>query len=183
MNIFRTYFLFHKSLRRFDRLSCNLTTLSKQLNHLNENRKITQRKIIELSKDNKECTTCQGLCCQGDYNHFTAIDYLIRLFSDNPLEGYGVLWTPKSIAAILLSKIKALLDRSSSTERTSNTKCSYLDFNGCYLKPEDRPIRCVLWTCRGFRQSLPPHTLMEIGILTKELSSISCQVLKSFRKA
>jgi hypothetical protein len=48
------------------------------------------------------------------------------------------------------------------------------------LKAEERPIRCILWICEDLKQSLPSDVLGKMGIINKELSSISAEVIKSF---
>ena len=182
MNIFRTWVLFHKPERRYHKLSFNLLTIESQLNDLNEKRRIIQRKIIELSKDVEVCKICKGACCQGEYNHFTAIDYLLRMFSDNPIKGYGDLWKPKSINSLILDKIKRTSEAENGGNKKLETGCPNLTLNGCNLEPEDRPIRCILWTCKDFREALPRNDLKEIGNLTKELYAISDRAIKLFQK-
>ncbi|MFH0777126.1 MAG: hypothetical protein V2A71_00710 [Candidatus Eisenbacteria bacterium] len=148
---------------------------------MNERRKAIQRRILELEAGNDECQKCNGLCCRGGYDHFTALDYLIRMFSDNPLDGYGRIQKPEAIRSILLRQLRRI-SRAPTGTVVPDTKCPNLTPDGCEFQPEDRPIRCVLWTCRALRQSLPSNKLTEIGKLTKELSDVSVGVIEIFRE-
>jgi hypothetical protein len=181
MNIFQTWFLFHRSERHFHTISYRLLDLSSRMNALNERRKSIQKEIIALGKSSEACLVCQGLCCRGEYNHFTAIDYLMRRFSDKPIEEYGTLWKPQPVLFLLMNKFKEVLSRSQSTSQTPSSKCPDLTLTGCTFKPEDRPIRCVLWTCKTYRNSLSANELILIGKLTRELASISSETIKIFK--
>jgi hypothetical protein len=50
------------------------------------------------------------------------------------------------------------------------------------LQPEDRPIRCVIWVCRTFGDSLPISTLRKIRSMTRKLCAISSEVAEIFNK-
>ena len=183
MNIYRTWRLFHKPERHYHKLSYKLESMSCRLNELNNRRKIIQREIDELSKSNSVCAKCQGACCKGEYDHFTAINYLIRSFSDNPLKGYGDLWKPIPLYALILKKIMPSSKNISSGDIKQINGCPHLSTLGCNLEVEDRPIRCVIWTCRDFREALPHRNLVKIGKLIKELDSISKKVVRIFNKS
>lgn len=182
MNIFRTWKLFHGPLRYYDGTCYRLNNLAAQLNRLNERRKSIQREIIALSEGNQACAECQGLCCKGDYDHFTAIDYLVRRFSNNPIEQYGGIWKRDSILLRVWKEIRRPGKRDMVLSDAGNTGCiNQTDF-GCSLKQEDRPIRCILWTCKAYRKSLSRENLFRIGLLTKELVSLCSEVSKIFMR-
>lgn len=182
MNRLQIWFSFHKPERQFHKLSHNLLRLPSKLKYLNEKRAAIQVKIIELGIDSNACHKCQGACCRSDYNHFTVADYLIRMFSMNRIEDYGDIWEPKSFFSILVDLVKEKKPPAQEATREKDTKCPNLTPTGCEFKPQDRPIRCVLWTCNSFRQSLPSQKLKEIGKLTRELNSISIAACKILRK-
>lgn len=179
MNIYRTWSLFHRSERRYHRLSYQFGNMGPVINGLNDRRRAIQREISELSGENMECAKCRGACCRGDYDHFTVIDYLTRAFSDKPLKQYGEVWKPKPLRSLVLDTI-----RSGSNGRGGNTeqlaRCPHLSVSGCDLEAEDRPMRCVLWTCKDFRRALPPHDIARMGRLMKELDSISRKVIRIY---
>ena len=167
--------------RRFHKSACNLQTLPSRLNKLNDKRKQLQKETVALCKETDECLRCQGLCCRGNYNHFTTIDYWIRRFSDKPIDEYGDLPRLEPITSLLSNRIAMLTARPSSSDAT-NTGCPNLLSTGCALQPEDRPIRCVMWTCRTFRAALPTSTLRKPRTLTRELVAISSEVADTFNK-
>lgn len=179
MNSYLTWSLFHRSERHYHKLSYQLANTGSRVNELNERRKAIQHDIGKLSEENRECAKCQGACCKGDYDHFTVVDYLIRMFSDKPLNGYGKLWKPKPFQSLILDAV-----RSHSGQRGGNmeqaARCPHLTLSGCDLEIEDRPVRCILWTCRDFRKALPQKGLMQIGRLMRELDSLSGQVIRVY---
>ena len=180
MNNFQSFIKFFYPERTFHKKTYKLLQLSPNLNSLNERRQSTQKKIIELGAHSDECRKCQGRCCKGAYNHFTAIDYLIRMFSDNPIDGYGDLWKPKPL--LLMVKDKILLNNEILKKSAAiTTSCPDLTNTGCTFLAEDRPIRCVLWTCRSFRDSLSPSRLNKMGRLKRELIIITRQAMNEFK--
>ena len=176
------FYHFHVSERRFHKMSYQLRGGTKsKLNSLNEERKRLQRKISEIGMDSSVCCECGGLCCRGNYNHFTFIDYIMRQFSENPIKEYGEIWKPHSLFSILCKPVLSLLGGvKPALLETPETKCPELTSTGCRFSPEDRPIRCVLWTCRKFRNSLSSDDLKSLGKLTSQLSSLACSTKKSY---
>jgi hypothetical protein len=77
---------------------------AKRLAALNSKRMIIQREIASVSRKSNACSKCRGNCCSGDPNLFTAVDYVIRKYSDKPLISYGYI--PESHE--LLSNYNAL---------------------------------------------------------------------------
>ena len=75
--------------RRFHRLAYSLQDTKSKMQDLNSRRQRLQREIVELCAPVSICRTCAGLCCQGKYNHFTMVDHLVRMFSDNPVMDFG----------------------------------------------------------------------------------------------
>jgi Fe-S-cluster containining protein len=186
MNRLQDYFWFIGPDRKFLKLSYRLRNLSGRLNNLNERRKILQNEYTSLKQIDK-CQKCNGKCCGGNYvPYFSGIDYLIRMFSDKPITDYTNWWTPPSIITLFVEKIKSLgtssnLAKITDTSRNvPESRCPYLSQNGCTLKAQDRPMRCILWICDDVKKSLPPDVLRKLGIINKELSSISAEVIKSF---
>jgi hypothetical protein len=59
--------------------------------------------------------------------------------------------------------------------------CADLTETGCRFPPEDRPIRCVLWTCFALRRDLSDEDFRRSGILIKELGATSDAVMRAFR--
>lgn len=180
MNRLRSWFKFNMPERRFHQLSYRFADLAVLLNSLDDRRRVLQRDISLLGNDTDECRVCPGRCCRGDYCHFTVIDYLIRMFSDRPVPGYGGIWKPDPLIDIVLGK-GAPVSRAAGGPLL-DTKCPELGDTGCRLEAADRPIRCILWTCRAFRESLPPATLESMSKLTEELGSLSEQAIVLFSK-
>jgi hypothetical protein len=138
-------------------------------------------------KQSDRCKECNGRCCGDNYvPYYSGIDYLIRMFSDKPITNYTNWWKPRSIITVLFEKVKPFLVRSSSnkpskySEKIPDSWCPYLTPNGCTLKAEDRPIRCILWICADLKKDLPPGVLRKMGNINKELTLISSEVIKSF---
>jgi len=60
------------------------------LRKLNKNRIDIYKKAGESNSSiSAVCEKCNGKCCQGPYDHFTAIDFWLRKYSSNPL-----VWCP-----------------------------------------------------------------------------------------
>jgi len=177
MNAIKTWYYFHAPERRFHSLSFELLTISSRMNALNDKRKKIQRKIIELGEGSRACQLCQGKCCGGNYDHFTAVDYIMRIFSDNPIKSYGDLWKPKSFISIVLNRM-GYWKKTINSSKQPLTRCPNLEETGCNLSAEERPIRCILWTCHDFRDSLQHEKLIEIGSCERELEKISRDAIK-----
>lgn len=173
--------LFQKPERNYHLLSYRLTDTARRMNELNERRREIQRSLAEVAGDIPICATC-GACCKGDYDHHTAVDFLVRSFSDSPLKGYGSIWRPKSLHTMVLDSLRPPSNISGSGGRKAHLEhlegCPELGPKGCNIPVEDRPIRCVLWTCRAFRDALPDAKLHKIGQLNRELENISREVMR-----
>jgi hypothetical protein len=165
--------------RRFQKTAYRLQDLPVRLNALNERRKKLQAEIITISHSSDACRECGGLCCRGQYNHFTAIDYIIREFSDNPIKQIGPLQKIEPLIVLFRNRIVYALRRNRRyVPKDVNTRCPDLGANGCSFDPENRPIRCVIWTCGLFLNSLSGHDLSRLAALTKELTEISLEAAR-----
>jgi hypothetical protein len=174
--------------RRFHRLAYDLQSAKNTMRHLNNRRQRLQQEIVELSEHVSICRTCAGLCCQGKYNHFTVVDYLVRTFSDNPVADYGDnLQKRPSVCLSAFRKIdrsirgKGDFDEKRHASPYPRGGCPDLTHTGCRFKPEDRPIRCVLWTCSALRRELRGDDLRRMGELTKQLCKTSNEVIRAFQ--
>lgn len=183
MNMLRQYYAFQKTDRDFCDLALKKQPIVLNLQILDEKRRSIQSEIFSLSSISDKCSTCQVSCCNGNYNHFTIIDFFLRLFSNKPIKEYEEIQKKQlPLLKILLDITKRPKLVSVAYESVLGSKCPELTPNGCSLSPEDRPIRCILFTCKIFRRSLPRGNLERIGLLTKELWSISSQVFKTFSR-
>jgi hypothetical protein len=194
MNILKHWKYFQKTDLDFLHLAYEKQTIVSELTSLNERRKTIQKEILVLSSTNDTCKNCPTSCCRGNYNHFTIVDYIIRMFSDNPLKEFAeTQQIPPSLFGLIRERIKRPAATSVSSHSvdlsvvsepipTPVSKCLNLTPNGCAFSSQDRPIRCVLYTCSVFRYSLPEKDLEKIGILSKELSEISEEVFHVFTK-
>jgi hypothetical protein len=190
MNRIQEYLWFTRPDRCFGKLSYDLRTLEPQLNQLNEKRKKLQIDYSALRSVSNNCGECKGFCCKGNYvPYFSGVDYLIRMFSDKPIDDYFNWWKPRPITSILFDKIKSVLVTANFSMVTPNhthiapsSMCPNLTPKGCVLEPEDRPIRCILWICDDLKKTIPPAELRMMGVITRELSSISSEVLRCFEK-
>jgi hypothetical protein len=188
MNVLKHWKYFQKTDLDFLYLSYKKQYIVAELTNLNERRKNIQKEILSISATNDTCKTCPTSCCRGNYNHFTIVDYMIRMFSDKPINEFAeTQQKPPSPLKLIYEKIR----RSKSTpispfptqsppDSLPTSGCPNLTPNGCAFSAEDRPIRCVLYTCRVFRHSLPESNLKKIGVLNEELISISKRVFQLF---
>jgi hypothetical protein len=169
--------------RCFLKLSYDLRDLRPRLNELNERRKKLQIEYSNLRNVTHKCSECRGCCCKGDYApYFSGVDYLIRMFSDKPIDHYFDWWKPRPVILALLDKIKPMRRASMHASTAPNLMCPSLTPNGCALPPEDRPIRCILWICDNLRKTMPSTVLEKMGVITRELSLISSEVIRCFSK-
>jgi len=169
----------------FKYLSYKKQSILPELLSINERRKSIQKEIISLSSDNETCKNCPTSCCRGNYNHFTIADYIIRMFSDMPIKEFqGNLIKPPSLLHMIYERIRSPRSTPVVSKPVSiyESRCPNLTTFGCAFPAEDRPIRCVLYTCRKFRQSLQASTLKRTAILTRELSATSVCAFKVFTR-
>lgn len=154
---------------------------------LNNRRRLIQREISIISKQSQACSECMGKCCSGDHNLFTAVDQVIRKYSTEPLLSYGYL--PKENE--LLSNYNSLKEHLryflrfcglSSYTYSANKRCSHLSERGCDLSVENRPILCLIFTCKKFRDELPDKELIKLANLTMEIQTIEYNILDFFSK-
>ena len=115
-----------------------------------------------------------GQCCRGCRNLFTAIDFAARKYSDNPLTSYGSISEQNELLSNYHALIKhiryfsAVIHLSELNELSkTDKKCAHLTEKGCNLSFEDRPIHCVIFTCKKFRASLPNKELVKLANITK----------------
>ena len=157
----------------------------RHLNALNNKRIKIQKEIGNISKYNNTCKRCKGNCCLGDYNHFNAIDFAVRKYSNNLLNDYGRISEQNKLLDnyfALRNHLKyffAILGLFEFTELSrSNTRCPNLTEKGCILSYKDRPIHCVVFTCRAFRESLRNDEFTKLACLSKELQSIAYEIFR-----
>jgi len=174
--------------RRFHRLAWEVQGVKERMQVLNGQRQRLQQEIVKICGRAEACQTCTGLCCRGGYDHFTLIDYLVRMYSDRPLADYGDA-LPKQPPAYRIIPEKILeslrgrdeFDEKRESRLSLQGGCPNLTATGCRLAAADRPIRCVLWTCMALRRSLSDEDFRELGTLVKELSATAENVLQAFR--
>ena len=161
-----------------------------QLNSLNNKKIDIQKEIGNITKYNNTCKKCGGECCQGDYNHFTVLDYLIRKYSKSPVNKYGKIWKPPNIYSLLKNKLKSFFATQGLfkrfLERTNDldvaSRCPDLTEERCIFSPEDRPMRCIVWTCRAFRRKLQHDDFCKLAYDTKKLQIIGYEIFKLYKK-
>jgi hypothetical protein len=180
---------FHLAQRRLYILSWFLqqekspnTFYSQEIEQANRERMIVQKAISRLSSKSKACTQCMGRCCSGDHNLFTAVDFALRKNSNKPLTCYGYIpesnellsnysWLKRDFSYFLSSSNIA------ESQFYANRKCDKLTDWGCSLPPEDRPIICLTFTCKEFRDGLSNDDLTELAGLTMKVQSIQYSTL------
>jgi hypothetical protein len=176
---------FQKTDLDFLKLSYNKQTVVTEIISLNERRKSIQKDIVLLSSANNICKNCVTSCCRGNYNHFTVVDYIIRIFSDKPVIEFAPTQPkPPTYLKLIRERIRkpSASDGSSRSTMAHLSKCPNLTEKGCAFAPEDRPIRCVLYTCSSFRKSIPEKDLEKLGHLSEELCLISKDVFVKFNR-
>ncbi len=156
---------------------------------LNIRRVEIQRGISEISRQSDACSKCMGKCCTGNRNLFTALDFLIRKYSSKPLTSYGMIPEQNE----LLSNYHAVLKHTTYFAKTlglsknlgcsSKKKCRHLTQKGCSISSEDRPILCLIFTCKEFRDELPYKSLVQLAKLIMEIQSIEQSVQELFSKS
>lgn len=176
MNRLDSWRFFHAPERHHHQLSYQLGPARQQLNALNERRMSLQREIDRLTRScGQACATC-GACCMGEYDHFTMVDVLIRMFSARPVHSYGEIWKPKPLYRLFLDIFRPSSQGTVSGKQVAG--CPHLTPRGCDLQVEDRPIRCTLWTCREFREAILAEDQSKVGRLMVELDGLSVRALE-----
>ena len=163
--------------------------IAENLNSLNNKRKVIQKEIGLISKNNYPCSECVGSCCLGAYNHFTAVDFIIRHYSSNPLKEYGLISRDSEFLnnfSSLKNHLKYFLANHQSAKNKGISKssvCSYLTKTGCALPFGDRPIHCVIFACKLFRDSLEleQNKFKQLLYLLKEMELIEYAAFKLYK--
>jgi len=152
-----------------------------QLTALNNKRMLLQKEIAVASRKSNACSKCRGRCCSGDHNLYTALDCVIRSYSDKPLTSYGYLPQGHELLSnysALSKPLRYLLKSSHISDGSFASKkmCAKLTETGCSLPVEDRPIICSIFTCKEFRDGLPYKELIKLVNLMIEIQSIECTI-------
>lgn len=120
---------------------------------LDNKRRDIQSRIASISKTiGIICQSCGGICCFGSYNHFSAIDFWLRKYSSHPISNYGNEMHIPLYIQVLRDRFN--LNIKKPTYIIPRNGCSHLNKEGCNISPEDRPIKCIAFTCRKFRENL-----------------------------
>jgi hypothetical protein len=154
----------------------------KNLDALNRKRMFLQQEIARVSSKSKACCVCMGRCCSGDHNLFTAVDYNLRRCSNKPLTSYGFIPKENELLSNMTSfrkQLRYLLKSSRLSDSTFNVKqrCAHLTEKGCSLAIQDRPIICLIFTCKEFRDGLSYNELIELANLTIEMQTIQNKLI------
>lgn len=174
LKIFRNFIAFNLPNRNYYKNAYTLQNLYVRLSVNNDRRRELQKEIVTLCRKSNACLECQGLCCRGNYNHFTIIDYVMRSASDQPITEYGSVTRLKPWMETLANKIRSLINKEQHyVPKETGTRCPNLGPEGCIFTSENRPVLCVLWTCKFFRNSLNDEDLSKLELLTKELTKIT----------
>jgi hypothetical protein len=116
------------------------------LRELDQRRRELQDLSGQLLHDVNLCIECPRPCCAGSYNHFRALDYWLRKYSDQPIDDFG-LAAQTSWLSRPLSTLAYPMKRTISTMEEGRNECSFLGQTGCTLDRSERPIMCIFYTC------------------------------------
>ena len=206
MNLFQTWTLFNYPNRKMGVISYDLQKILPRVKSfeeirtpliaINNRRRIVQKELLSLSLSANICGNPCLRCCNSlsDYNHYKSVDYVMRLFSENPISDYYQAPKPVGFIEFILKRVIAKMRSNKSQAFGSTTKlsetdpewwvdteainhpgteCPNLKEDGCEYPPEDRPLVCVVHTCPLLRSSIKEDELYKIGVLTKELLSLA----------
>lgn len=155
----RLFDLSHKILHKKQELSASSL---KKIARLNRKRECIQREIGELNLNSLlTCADCKGKCCQDNTeDYFTAIDFLMKKSISGKVIGYS--GDPeKNLYYYLRIRLKQLFGVTShSSTSLGKSGCSYLSKTGCTLDNHERPIKCIVATCKELRIALHRHPRM-----------------------
>lgn len=163
----RTYYDYRMFLRRWGQLveifqmSQTLlpldATLSqdaiKALKGLDHRRRELQDFSRQLFQDINLCIECPRSCCMGSYNHFRALDYWLRKYSNQPIDEFG-LASQSSWRLRLLSVFSYHFKKTPSTMEEERNGCGFLNKKGCKFERSERPIMCIFYTCSRQRSQM-----------------------------
>lgn len=190
MNIWEHWKHFQKTDLNYKHLAYKKQSLVSDMKALNEKRQIIQKEMVALSSKYETCKNCPTSCCGGNYNHFTIVDHVLRMYSDNPISEFSCSnKKPPTLWTMIFEKMKTFMTNNlsyrghaSTVPSADRSGCPLLTSKGCSLVPQDRPIRCVLYTCRPFRASLSEADIKSLAVLTEELNSISNQTFDLYKR-
>ena len=87
------------------------------------------------------CAVCGGACCVAGRYHFSAVDFLVYLTTDEPL--FAPLF--------------------------GNGLCPYLGASGCLMRPAYRPFNCITFNCERIEDLLSAEEVSGFYRLEREL--------------
>ncbi len=179
--ILRIFYLSQGLLRK----ECELTEKSQNsLAELNEQRREVQEKCGSYNDDAlyKTCVECQGACCQMVYDHFTAIDFWLRRYSSEPIEDFGNEILKPWYLRLIRERFEWNNICPEPEAEVFRTGCPELGDKGCLLPIQDRPIRCVPYTCRAFRNRMKREQKESYAEMIRELHRISYAAFNILKK-
>jgi hypothetical protein len=141
------------------------------LRELDQRRRELQDLSGQLFHDVNLCMECPRPCCEGSYNHFRALDYWLRKFSYQPIDGFG-LAAQTSWRARPLSTLAYRMKRTVSSKEEGRNGCSFLGQTGCTLERSERPIMCIFYTCNRQRAQMNAEQKKGHAQLTEALYDV-----------
>lgn len=102
------------------------------------------QEIVSRSSIQSLCAECMGECCKFGKNHFSVVDALIHISSEQPL--------PEYLAA--------------------SPVCPFHHGKGCVMSAPFRPLNCIIFICELVEKSLPTDMLTELLPIETRLREI-----------
>lgn len=142
----------------------------KKLVSLNRKRIDLQKEVGEITQLHSSiCEKCMGVCCRGHGKYFfTAVDFWLRKFSSNPVSDIGHI-ADRQWYFYLNRRFQQVVSRINLGEKDQRDFCQYLGENGCKLNVDDKPIKCIVATCKKIRQAMDAPAKSEYAKLIYEL--------------
>jgi hypothetical protein len=159
----------------------------RRLNELNLRRRDAQRSMSAvLSTYQALCQSCGGLCCMGHESFFRVTDYLVRLYSDSPLDSFAKERNDQFTLRWLYTRsIRFLRPRKAGYDYLGSRQwvrrrshCPELTKSGCRVDPAERPISCIIWTCPPLWKQIGSEDRLRCLGIIRRLYAISCATLQ-----
>ncbi len=162
---------------------------------LNKIEKLNQRRIELVEKISKIktnynlCIDCNVLCCRGNYNHFFSTDYLMRIGSKNPLSDFNLIDKPHSPIYLISNHLNKFIIKDDKSiiwmqqRALSGERCpNWIEQMGCSLSIDQKPLRCLIYTCPDYRNSFSDQNIKALAKLMGQLIWVVYKTYNLYRQ-
>jgi hypothetical protein len=107
------------------------------------------------------------------------LEYWLRKYSEVPLENYGIELYEPSYISLLRNKFNISINP---LNKIPEIGCPNLSANGCSIQWEERPIKCIGFTCQNLRNAMSWETEAQHMEINDQLYNICMKTFDILKK-